>query len=192
MLEAFVKHPDDPSWPLVARTVESHDGGEVGIGRRTGDGRRAGMGHLGDHGAERDHHRGVDRGATSVMASLKVRQSRWGSTPSTNTRSGLVGQRQDVDPVIGPVDDTTAVVSDADLGPALAEVEERVGVDDPTSIPPVPRRDSIAPVAAPPTSKRPSSGDKDRRTQGGQIGGPLEHGHQPSMPAHHDFGTVGR
>ena len=61
-LEAFVKHPDDPSWPLVARTVESHDGGEVGIGRRTGDGRRAGMGHLGDHGAERDHHRGVDRG----------------------------------------------------------------------------------------------------------------------------------
>ena len=41
-----------------------------------------------------------------------------------------------MDPVIGPVDDTTAVVSDADLGPALAEVEERVGVDDADLDPP--------------------------------------------------------
>ena len=88
---------------------------------------------------------------------------------------------------------TTAVVSDADLGPALAEVEERVGVDDPDLDPPGASQglDRSGSGAAD-VEEALERSDKDRRTQGGQIGGPLEHGHQPSMPAHHGFGTVGR
>ena len=97
-----------------------------------------------------------------------------------------------MDPVIGPVDDTTAVVSDADLGPALAEVEERVGVDDADLDPRCLVGFDRSGSGAADVEEALERGDKDRRTQGGQIGGPLEHGHQPSMPAHHDFGTVGR
>ena len=95
------------------------------------------MGHLGDHGAERDHHRGADRGRDLGDGVAEGPPEQVGFDPlDQHEIAGLVGQRQDVDPVIGPVDDTTAVVSDADLGPALAEVEERVGVDDPDLDPP--------------------------------------------------------
>ena len=74
--------------------------------------------------------------ATSVMASLRFARAGGVRPLDQHEITGLVGWRQDVDPVIGPVDDTTAVVSDADLGPALAEVEERVGVDDADLDPP--------------------------------------------------------
>jgi hypothetical protein len=152
------------------------------------------MGHLGDHGAERDHHRGVDRSCDLGDGIAEGPPEQVGFDPlDQHEITGLVGQRQDVDPVIGPVDDTTAVVSDADLGPALAEVEEWVGVDDPDLDPPGASQglDRSGSGAAD-VEEALERSDKDRRTQGGQIGGPLEHGHQPSMPAHHGFGTVDR
>ena len=98
-----------------------------------------------------------------------------------------------MDSVIGPVDDTTAVVSDADLGSALAEVEEGIGVDHPDLDPPGASQGfNRSGGGASDVEEALERSDKDRRTQGWQIGGPLDHGHQPSMPAHHGFGTVGR